>query len=290
VTRHPSTARIRLLALDIDGTLLDQAGHLPTVVRDAVAWVRASGVQVVLATGRSPWYGVGSIAERLGLRGPQLTMQGALAMDLATGHIERSCALHPRTYLDVLALAEELGIDPVVATPTGHRASRLLAGIDFVSQGPEGGHFRVVPHLRDLATQHPMRVYLPTGPERHDDVRRALAHRFLGRAAVVWSDLEGVELIAYGINKGAALEWLAARRGIPLASVAAVGDAWNDIEMLRVAGRSAAMASAPDAVKEAAHLIVPPSSEAGVIDALAWFFPELVGLGTRELAPVDASA
>jgi hydroxymethylpyrimidine pyrophosphatase-like HAD family hydrolase len=217
-------------------------------------------------------------------------MQGALAMDPATGRVERSCPLDPEIYLDALAVAEELAIEPVVATPFGHRATRLLSGIDFVQQGPGVSHFRVMPQLRDLALHHPMRVYLPTGPERHDAVRRTLARRFLGRAAVVWSDLEGVELMAHGVNKGAAIEWLASRRGIPLDAVAAVGDAWNDVEMLRVAGRSAVMSSAPDAVKEAAHVVVPPSGEGGVVDALAWFLPELLGVRDRASRPATAEA
>jgi Cof subfamily protein (haloacid dehalogenase superfamily) len=290
MTRRTASVPIRLVALDIDGTLLPPDGHLPSVVRDAVAAVRATGVQVVLATGRSPWHGVAPLAQALGLRGPQLTMQGALVMDPVTGRVERSCPLDPGTYLDALAAAAELDIDPVVATPFGHRAARLMSGIDFVQQGPGVAHFRVTPQLRDLAMHHPMRVYLPTGPERHDAVRRTLARRFLGRAAVVWTDLEGVELMAHGVNKGAAIEWLASRQGIPLEAVAAVGDAWNDVEMLRVAGRSAAMATAPEPVKAAAQVIVPPAAEGGVVDALAWFLPDRIAVHDRAPAPALADA
>ena len=281
--RHP-----RLLALDIDGTLLDSHGRLPGVVRDAVQCVAAGGVQVVLATGRSPWYGVAEIAQALGLGGTQLTMQGALAMDPRTGRIDRARPLDSAVYLDALELAGALDIEPVVATPAGHRAARPVAGVDFVERRPGANRLRIQRDLRTLADDHPMRVYLPTGPARHHAVRLAMAGRFLGRAAVVWSDLEGVELIAHGINKGEAIEWLAARRGIALADVAAVGDAWNDTEMLRVAGRSAAMGTAPDEVRAAADIVVPDSDDAGLVDALAWLYPELIGVVDRRTPQVVA--
>lgn len=267
----------RLLALDIDGTILDRQCSLRDVVRDAIRHVAAAGVHVVLATGRSPWHGVAGFAAQLGLVGPQITMQGALIHDPATGAIERARPLPPDVYREVLAFAEEQDLDPVVGTLDGHRATRPLPGVDFLPPVAASPTFRCVTDLAGLAEDElPMRVFLPTRPERHRRVRLAVTERFLGRAAVVWSDRTGVELLAAGTNKGEAIEWFAAARRIPLASVAAVGDAPNDTEMLRVAGRSAAMGSAPPEVRAAADVVVPASDLAGVVDALSWFYPDLV--------------
>jgi len=66
--------------------------------------------------------------------------------------------------------------------------------------------------------------------------------------------------------------------GIPLAEVAAIGDARNDIPMLRLAGRSAAMAHARPEVREAADLVVPSNSEEGALEALDRFYPSLAPL------------
>ena len=94
-------------------------------------------------------------------------------------------------------------------------------------------------------------------------------------ASVVWSEGTGFEFLAPGTHKGEAVAWFAAQRGWTMDDVATVGDAANDREMLTMAGRSAAMGSATPDVLACADIIVPPSSESGVIDAFAWFFPDL---------------
>lgn len=270
--------RPRLLACDIDGTILDDRGILRPAVRHAIGTIAGSGVDVVLATGRSPWSGVADLAARLGLDGPQITMQGALLSVPATGEVHRLRALPPALYRDAIRFGDELGLDPLVALLDGHRAVRLRDGGElFVLPLVEGEHFWYVNDLERLVDQRPIRVFFPTDPERHLAVRRAAAARFGGRASIVWSDLTGFEVLAPGTHKGEAVAWLAASRGIGLDEVAAVGDAANDTEMLRVAGRSAAMGSAPGEVGACADIVVPASGDLGVLHAFAWFFPDLAG-------------
>jgi hydroxymethylpyrimidine pyrophosphatase-like HAD family hydrolase len=233
---------------------------------------------VVLATGRSPWRGVAALAEELDLVGPQITMQGALLSVPATGEVRRLRALPPALYRDAVRFADELGLDPVVALLDGHRAERLPEdGELFVSPLDDGSHFRYVNGLERVVEERPIRVFLPTGPERHGVVRRAAAARFASRASIVWSDLTGIEFLAPGTHKGEAVAWLASSRGVALDEVAAVGDAANDTQMLRCAGRSAAMGSAPLDVQACADVVVPTSGDLGVLDAFAWFFPDLAG-------------
>jgi hypothetical protein len=203
-------------------------------------------------------------------------MQGALLSVPATGEIHRVRALPPAVYRDAIRFADEHGLDPVVALLDGHRAERLPDGIDlFVTPLVEGSTFRYVSDVGDLVDERPIRVFLPTGPARHRAVRSAAEERFGARASIVWSDTTGVEVLAPGTHKGEAIAWMAATRGLGLDDVAAVGDAPNDIQMLRLAGRSAAMLSAPSEVHWAADIVVPSSSESGVLDAFAWFFPDL---------------
>jgi Cof subfamily protein (haloacid dehalogenase superfamily) len=277
--RRPAPAdlpRPRLLACDIDGTILDDDGILRPAVARALATVRASGVDVVLATGRSPWSGIRELAGMLGLAGPQITMQGALVADPASGQVHRLRALPPAVYRDALRFAGELGLDPIVGLLDGHRAERLADDVlPFVVPAAAGGTFRYVEDLDSLLEARPIRLFLPTGPERHRAVRAAARERFDGSASIVWGDLTGVEILAPGTTKGEAIAWLAVARGLDLDEVAAIGDAPNDTEMLRAAGRSAAMGSAPAEVRAVADVVVPPSAADGLIDALAWFFPDL---------------
>ncbi len=263
-------------------------------MRYAVAAIIESGVEVVLATGRSPWSGIAELSDRLGLAGPQITMQGALVSVPATGDIHRLRAIPTALYRDAIRFADELGLDPIVGLLDGHRAERLPDGLElFATPLADGLRFRYVEGLERLGDEgplgeRPVRVFLPTGPERHGAVRRrALAH-FADRASIVWSDMTGIEILAPGTNKGDAVTWLAASHGITPGQIAAVGDAANDMEMLQWAGRSAAMGTAPGEVRRCADLVVPPSGELGVLDAFAWFFPDLesaLGASSLRMGP-----
>ena len=272
----PVPIRPRILACDIDGTLLDEAGFLDPAVRDAVALVSASGVEVILATGRSPWNGVTALARSLGLGGPQITMQGALVTAPGGIDVLRARPLPPPLYLEVLAVADELGIDLIAGLLDGNRAERLPDGIaSLPHSGSETGRFEYVADLAALAGAEPLRLFLPTGPARHETVKRAVQERLGDRAAVTWSDTSGVEILALGTDKGEALAWLTGLHRVERPEVAAVGDARNDLGMLRWAGRSAAMAAAPPDVLAAADVVVAPVGARGILGAFAWFFADL---------------
>jgi len=267
--------RPRLLASDIDGTLLDEHGVLRPAVRRAVELIRASGVEVVLATGRSPWTGVGSIAAELNLSGPQITMQGALISDMVTGERLRAEVLSPDLYAHALGFAARHRLEPIVSLIDGHRAGHGL-GRDAWGRVPvENDTFRLVGDLAAMADEQPMRVYLPIEPAWFRSLLDEAIAWAGDRASVVWSDGTGLEFLTPGTHKGMAIAWLAARRGLTLDDVAAVGDQANDREMLAMAGRSAAMGDAPPEVAACADIVVPSSRESGILEAFAWFFPDL---------------
>jgi hydroxymethylpyrimidine pyrophosphatase-like HAD family hydrolase len=106
----------------------------------------------------------------------------------------------------------------------------------------------------------------------------ARAH-FAGRAAVTISHPRFLEFTAPGVSKGRAIRWLARRLRIPLGAVLAIGDQWNDIEMLAEVGHGTAMPSAPDEVLAVARYVAPPVGDEGVarmIEALVLATPERV--------------
>lgn len=267
--------RPRLLACDIDGTLLDADGRLRPVVHDALLLVAETGVRIVLATGRAPWDGVAELMEALDLHGSQITMQGAYISDPLTGVLERLRPIPATTFLDGLRFAEELGIDPVVGLVDGHRATRLAPEAGFVADGPGPRRFQTERDLWSLTHSTPIRLFLPTGPVRHRHVRAAASVWFARQASIIWSDLSGIELLGPRTDKGTAVAWLASRMGLEAEEVAALGDAPNDMAMLRYAGRSAAMATAGIDVSRLADIVVPSSNADGLLAALAWFFPDL---------------
>jgi len=254
-----SGPRPRLLASDIDGTLIDWGGHPSPAVRRAIAAVRASGVHVVLATGRSPWHDLHEIAGAVGLSGPQITLQGALVADPSDGRVVRAQRIDADRLDAILAFAAELGVTASVATTDGYR---VIRGTGAAAR--EG-----------LAGTTPVRVFLPSTPADHPALRREAATRLGDRVAITWGDESGIDLLHPATDKGEALTWLAGELGIPMAEVAAVGDAANDRGMLTAAGSSVAMADAIPEVRAAADIVVRGPHEDGLVDAIAWLFPDL---------------
>ena len=88
--------------------------------------------------------------------------------------------------------------------------------------------------------------------------------RFAGRADVTVSHPHFIEFVAPGVSKGRAVRWLARRLGVDLGGVLAIGDQWNDIEMLAEVGHGTAMPTAPLEVQAVARYIAPPLAEEGV--------------------------
>jgi hydroxymethylpyrimidine pyrophosphatase-like HAD family hydrolase len=108
--------------------------------------------------------------------------------------------------------------------------------------------------------------------------------RFAGRAAVTVSHPRFLEFLRPGVSKGVAVAWLARRAGVPLSSVLAIGDQFNDLEMIAGVGHGAAMPHAPAPVRAAARYIAPPLAEDGAARLI-----EMLVLGGPAAATAAAS-
>ena len=111
--------------------------------------------------------------------------------------------------------------------------------------------------------------------------------RFDGRADVTVSHPHFIEFVAPGVSKGRAVRWLARRMGVPLGAVLAIGDQWNDIEMLAEVGHGTAMPTAPTEVRAVARYVAPPLADEGVarmIEALVLASPSKVRAASARLA------
>ena len=269
----------RLLALDLDGTLLGPDGEVSPRTRVAIERLRAGGVHVVLASGRAP-AGMRRLCHELELTDPQITMQGALISSPLTGSILAAWRLEPAEARAHIAFAREFGAVPLLCFADGVRGEILTPEVEALFAPFEEPLPLVVPDIEPLSEARPIKTFLYTPPGANARIWDAARSRFAGRATITSGDEHSVELLARGASKGEALRTLAAHLGIPLADVAAIGDARNDIAMLRLAGRSAAMAHARSEVREAAEMVVPSNSEEGVLVALDRFYPSLAPLVT----------
>lgn len=265
---------VRLLALDLDGTILGDDLRISARTRAAVDGALVRGVTVVLATGRM-YRSALPYAVSLGLTGPLICYQGAYVRErpgvgAAPGAILRHVTMESAAARAAIRWSRENGLDPHV-----NRDDRLVMEVgdedapDYERLSGIGAEF--VPDLV-AATDGPITKVLAVGPAglpaRLLDAGRA---RFAGLAEVTVSHPEYLEFMAPGVHKGAALRWLGERLGIPLAETMAVGDQHNDLEMIAAVGIGVAMGGAPPEVRAAARHVTAPVAEDGAAQAIEEF-------------------
>ena len=257
--------RPRMVACDVDGTLVDHDGRLPTAVGEAIGLVLAAGVPVVLATGRS-WHGTLPLVEEMGLPpGLSVCSNGAVIVRYPPEEIVKAVTFDPR---EVIARVEEFAPGTLIAVEEvgrGYRLNNHFPGGDLTGE-------MVIESVEQLSAKPVTRIIL-RDPTRSDEDFVGLARR-LGLDGVTyfvgWS--AWLDIAPAGVNKATALAEVAAGLGLTAADVLAFGDGRNDIEMLRWAGRGVAIGGAPLEVQEAADDVSVPFEDGGpVFELRSWF-------------------
>ncbi len=273
MSEHPY---FRLVAFDLDGTLLPYGEPPRPRVVEAIRRARERGLIVTLATGRAPST-ARPYAHRLGITAPIICFQGGRVVDPESGE-----SLYARTYPLALARAvlqyaqameEELddGWAPLVYQGDEMYLTRLWLSEEEYREffAPR---WHVLSSFDELPERPVDKIIFVGDPKKLDALRPRLEERFRGLVEVVRSWDIFLEVTALGVTKGNALAWLARHLGIPRERVVAVGDADNDISMLRWAGLAIAMGHAPEEVKAVADVIAPPVEE----DGAAWVIEYLL--------------
>jgi len=256
--------RPKLVALDIDGTLVDFDGVLPGSVRVAVRRIIDAGVPVVMSTGRS-WMATQIIVEALELP-PALHVcsNGAVVVDYPPFELVRHVTFDPSPIIDrVVELT-----NAIIAVEEIGRGYRVSAAF------PDGELYGDTVHesLESLRSRPVSRVIV-RDPDGDDAEFKDLAGR-LGLHGVsyfvgwkCWLDIA-----PEGVDKASGLDVACERYGVVPSDVLALGDGYNDIEMLRWAGRGVAMGGAPPEVMAAADHVTSFFDEGGTAEELSrWF-------------------
>ncbi len=263
---------IRLVALDIDGTLLDHDLILRDRTRAAIRGAVARGAIVVLATGRMA-SSVRPLAEAIGLRGPLIAYQGALVRELPEpGEPGPGRLLHHEPLPTEVAKAAVRWSYARGLRPHLNHLERFIVPEDDPNAEDYslflGARAELVDDLEAAITHPVTKVIAVAETPLPEGTLAAARAEFAGRASPTISHPRFLEFVAPGVSKGRAVRWLARRLGVPLAQTLAVGDQHNDIEMLRAVGHGVAMAGAPGEVKAAARYLAPPVSEEGAAEIL----------------------
>jgi Cof subfamily protein (haloacid dehalogenase superfamily) len=253
---------IRLLAIDLDGTLLNHALVINPKDAAAVESARAAGVEVVLATGRM-FRSALPYARELHLDGPIINYQGALVRVIRTGEVVFRCELDLETQRKVLAIAEPKGwhvnvyVDEEVYTAEARPEAELYAEVSGVP-------YHVVGRLSDWVHQPATKMVLVDLNPDEVPARMSVLQEGLGNQGRVTRSLDWfVEVVNPEVSKSSALAKVAQRMGITQEEVCAIGDNVNDLDMIQWAGLGAAMGSAPQSVREVARYVTAETPDEG---------------------------
>ena len=255
----------RLVALDIDGTLVDGFGEMPPEIHAAVRRVVDAGVPVVLSTGRS-WVATRPVFEHLGLPpGWAVSANGAIVVTYPPFEVRRQVRFDPSDVVrQVAAVAPHALIG--VQDLNRWRVSRPFP--DGELQGDV-----LVQSIDELCAHEVSRVVVRE-PNSSEQVFAELVAKlglhevsyFVGWSA--WLDIG-----PQGVDKAHGLAMVCDDLGVDPADVLALGDGRNDIEMLQWAGRGVAIGDAPDEVKAAADIVTGLFDELGTVAELDRWFP-----------------
>jgi len=271
----------RLLALDVDGTLLDPHGTLRPAVHQAVTATKQRGLHVTLCTGRRFRTAL-PIAQTLELEHPLIVHNGALVKDPASGDTLQQRYMPHDVYHQGLALLRRLST-PMVYIDAFHEH------VDILTESIEQAHPLQRAYLQDNLEHCHIVTDIDTPPlqgvvmmsimadEPSLHTLRAQIVAALGervRVNILASKIYGghiLEILHPAVSKWQALQQLAARMGIAPEAIVAVGDDHNDLEMIRHAGLGIAMGNAPPAVQAVADYVTGSNAEDGLTQALAHF-------------------
>ena len=282
---------ISLLALDLDGTLLNGRGQISDRNRDAIEKARAAGVRVALVTGRR-FRDTRPIALELGLDVPVISHNGALTKHAETLQTVAVLPLPLAAAREALRVGRDAGADALLSDDheglgtlvydrlSGENAAvhKYIAWARRIHGDEEGRHsVQQVESLEAYLDHEPIHLAFSGNCARMDRLEQLL-HAELGvRVKILGTkypdqDFTLIDVINPAASKGAGVAATAAELGVNPEEIMAVGDNYNDLEMLLFAGTGVVMANAPLSLREIAGLHPTASnSEDGVALAIEQF-------------------
>ncbi len=275
---------IRLLAIDIDGTLLDSRGQVPSANLEAIDTAVARGVRIAIATGRSFHFALQALGQ----------LPDSITIIVHNGAIARSRA--GETFLRrLLPLATARRVLEATVAWRGEATAvfdRPLAGqlvydlMDWTHPNrqrfKERNHqiIQAVERLEDAMVEDPVQIAFNGGVDQMRAIAAHLAaHPVAPHLEVLLTeyprrDFSMVDVCAAGINKGTGLAAVAAMFGVAQDEVMAVGDNHNDLDMLRWAGTGVVMGNAEPELLDAGFHVTATNDESGLARAIERFILE----------------
>ena len=267
-----SKTNIRIIALDLDGTLLNSKKELSSVNLAALEKAAQAGIEVVPTTGRF-FGGMPDFIRKLPFIHYAITINGAEAADLRTGEVIYKAELSWERAVELMTLFDKYPV--IYDCYQGNEAFMTASQKELVDTVVASPHYRKmihelrqpVPELKAFLTERKQGVqkvqFFTDPPDVRLNMLEELPHLFAD-LCVSSSVSDNVEINQSHANKGEALLALAAHLGVSPEQTIAFGDGLNDLSMLKAAGIGVAMDNACPEAKEAADWVAPGCDEDGV--------------------------
>ena len=273
---------IRLITIDIDGTLLTPEGQITARTRAAIRAAQHIGVIVTLATARR-YGGAQAVAEALGLELPLIVYDGTLIVSHPSRAILVSRTLDAEVTRQAIEIFRRHAIQPVL-----HPCEDEFCLKEEVWTGPTENDNPGLTLYLTAAGERVRRMPYEVMSARATEALRVVAFAEQALVEQILPAISALDcawnfaplgsygsaelaILPAGCSKASAVSALAERYEIPLTQVMALGDSYNDLEMLRLVGLGIAMGQAPEQVKAAAKAVTATNREDGVALALERF-------------------
>ena len=264
---------IRLIATDLDDTLLNEKSDINPRVMDALRAAMDAGSGIVLCSGRMLEAMV-PLAERIGVNAPMLLYNGALAWDHRTDETIFADRIPYETALGIAELCEGMGYYIQAYPGKNYYCNRVT---EYTRRYAANIHVDAVPvgmPVAEWMKQHPsgmQKLLLIDTPEGATRAQAALREAFPHGASFLKSKPYFLEIAPEGVDKGKSLLRLAKHLGLDRDEVMAFGDGLNDLDMLEFAGTSVAMGNADPLIQKTADYVTASNNDAGLAEALYHF-------------------
>ncbi len=258
---------VRLVAIDLDGTLLNDSKRVSEQTSEALCCLPRRDVKVVIASARPP-RSVRQVYKSLGLDTWQINYNGALIWDEPNQRPIYHRPLKGSLVRNIVDLSRDMFDEVIVTCEVLDKWCTDRADQSHTTE--TGRLFKpdVIAPLEDICAQHITKLMLLAEPRIILRLEALLVEQFIDDVTIVKTDDDLLQIMDPRVSKAVALKKVANHYGVPMSQVLAIGDAPNDVGMLQLAGVAVAMDNAHPVVKDVADWVAPSNNDHGVHAAL----------------------
>ena len=253
----------KLVAIDMDGTLLNDEKEIPQENREMIEKLADEGVSFILASGR-PYQSLAPYTKELEVYLPLISANGSMVKCSLTEKTYHKCNLPLNKAQEIVnyGLKNDYGVSV-------YYDGEILTSSPEMAEGHlelEGIKPQVVKDLK--LSKPPIKIIYYGLEEKIDQAYSFLGDEYKNKLYITRSDEEYLEVMNLEVSKGQALEYMMEKMNVKAEEVIAIGNNFNDVAMFEVAGVAVAMGNSPQGVKDKADFITKSNQDNGVAHAL----------------------